>query len=333
MEADGYRCPPEFARRGRSISPQRQRPAQAKRSPSEEPKTSSQIEDLGKTVEAMKEFVDLEMARREAKEMRKREKEAAKKREEEERVAAEEIRAAEELKRQRKLEKQRRREADREAITKVVDVQVALRLKNIPEVLKNEVHHVVREIIPDLKGKGKVGEEGPSTSSSAEVLNAIEDITGETENLHISEKCKRGEDTPVGDSPYVTTPAKRTTKWATSRPLRLTERLCARNTQMKSAQVRMSRKALTGMKAALKDTKFERLQFLDSERRELINLHHNEIKAICGREGVVYKMKLQTIFDIADRRADVKFGMLAAEDAVVNLTSEFEEQADDGNDN
>ncbi|GBG69328.1 hypothetical protein CBR_g4024 [Chara braunii] len=208
MEADGYRCRPEFERRRRSVSPQQHRQAITKRSPSEEPRTSSRLDDLGKTVAAMKDFVDLELARREAKEARKREKEAAKMREEEKRVAAEEARLAAEAKNQKKLEKQRCREADREAITKVVGVQVALRLRNVPKVLKNEVQRAVWEIIPDLKGKAKIIEENPSTSTSAEILNAVEVITGDTENLHISEKRKRGEDMPVGDSPPITTPAK-----------------------------------------------------------------------------------------------------------------------------
>ncbi|GBG85013.1 hypothetical protein CBR_g39477 [Chara braunii] len=188
MEADGYRCPPKFVKRGRSVSPQQQCQASTKWSPSEEPRTSSQLDDLGKTVAAMEEFVDLELTRLEAKELRKREKEAAKKREEEERAAAEQLRLAVEAKNQKKLEKQRRREVDREAITKAVDAQVTLLLRNIPEVLKSEVQRVVRDIIPDLKGKEKVVEENPSTSTSTEVQDVVERITGDTKNLHISEK-------------------------------------------------------------------------------------------------------------------------------------------------
>ncbi|GBG62478.1 hypothetical protein CBR_g30799 [Chara braunii] len=323
MEADGYQCPPEFARRGRSVSPRQQKLVHLKRSPSEEPRTSSRLDDLGKTVATMKDFVDLEMARREVKEQKKREKELAKQREEEEQATVEQARRIKEQREMKKLEKQKRCEADREAITKAVDIQLALRLKNVLEVLKTEVHRVVREIIPELKGKAKVEKTIPSTFNPVEEASEVEEITEGTGGLYISEKRKREEDTPVGDSSSVTTPAKRTMKRATARPLRLTKRLRTRNTHTKVTQSRITRRAQTEIKATLKNSNIDRLQFLDSVRRELINCHHDEIKAICGREEVAYKTKL------ADLRADVKFGTLDPDAAVVNLTADFDDQTDE----
>ncbi|GBG67843.1 hypothetical protein CBR_g964 [Chara braunii] len=98
LEADGYHCPQDYQRRGRSSSPRRNPAMSFKRSPSEEPKTAARTAELEKAVEAMKSFIDAEMARRSAKENKKLEKAEAKQREEQERLAREEVKRLEDLK-------------------------------------------------------------------------------------------------------------------------------------------------------------------------------------------------------------------------------------------
>ncbi|GBG82628.1 hypothetical protein CBR_g34998 [Chara braunii] len=248
MEVDGFRCPHEFARRRSSESPRRPRSNEYKRSPSEEPRVVSKLDDLGRSVAKMQSFIDMEVAKREAKEAKKREREAEKKREEEEALAIAEARKAEELRNLKKQEKLRRREEEREAITKVVDVQVALRLCHIPDVIKAEVCQAITENFADLKGKAIALEDVPSTSMPAEVRSQVEEITDET---------KRGEETPVGDIPPLTTPAKRASRRSTIRPQRLDERLKSRTIQMKATKFRIAQKAMTGIKTGIQDNTME----------------------------------------------------------------------------
>ncbi|GBG69015.1 hypothetical protein CBR_g3715 [Chara braunii] len=191
-ERDGYVCPPEFERRGRSASPRRNYGATVYRSPSADSKTTSKLEELGESVASLKEFIDLEKVRREEKERKRLAKEEIKKREMEARQREEEERLAEEARCMRKLDKQRKREEEQLAMTKAVEMQLAVRLSKIHEDIKNEVRKVVE------KGKEKI--ELPSSSRTTNEPNEVEAITTATENLAIAEKRKRGEDTTVGDT-------------------------------------------------------------------------------------------------------------------------------------
>ncbi|GBG74426.1 hypothetical protein CBR_g18838 [Chara braunii] len=162
-----------------------------KRSPSEEPKTAARTTELEKTVEAMKSFVDAEMAHQSAKENKKREKAEAKQREEQERLAREEVKRLEELKKLKKLEKIWKREADREAMAKAIEISVGLRFGTVDDRLKNIVREVITEGLLPPKDKGKGPEAIASTSGSANA-SEIKGITKSTEGLQITEKHKRG---------------------------------------------------------------------------------------------------------------------------------------------
>ncbi|GBG65916.1 hypothetical protein CBR_g54209 [Chara braunii] len=265
MEADGYRCPPEYQRRGRSSSPQSSRGTAVKRSPSEGPKIKSRTEDLERTVEAMKAFVDTEMARRAERERKKQEKAEAKKREEEERAALEAAKRLEEMKKQRRLEKARKQEEEQEAMAKAIEVSVGLRFGTVDDRLKNIVREVLLENQALAKDKGKAPEAIASTSGEANE-SAIKVITKSTEGLQMTEKRKRGEDAPVGDSPPVVTPAKRTTRRVSMRPLRLAKKLRTRPMVKKTSLLRLNRRALTAVKTTLRDSTLERMQFLEATR-------------------------------------------------------------------
>ncbi|GBG68375.1 hypothetical protein CBR_g2918 [Chara braunii] len=152
-ERDGYACPPEFDRRGRSISPKRSYGAPLHRSPSADSKTVSKLEELGERVATLKEFVELEKVRREEKEKKRLAREEARKKELEAVQREAEECVAEEARCLRKLEKQRRREEEQLAMTKAVEMQLAVRLSKIQEEIKSEVRKVVE--------KGKAKEEQP----------------------------------------------------------------------------------------------------------------------------------------------------------------------------
>ncbi|GBG70477.1 hypothetical protein CBR_g6606 [Chara braunii] len=247
-EADGYICPAELYCRGRSVSPRRANAATIQRSPSIDSKTSSKLEELGQSVATLREFVDLEMAQRNEKEKKRREREEASVREEEER-------RAEAAKAARKAEKLRKREEEQLEMAKAVEMQLTLRLSSIWDDIRNEIRRAVGETV---KGKAKLVEERPSTSGSGAGDNEVEVITEGTERLAIREKRNRGEETPVGNSPPVVTPAKRANKRTMVRSLRFSERLQLPRTRIakKGARV-LANKAQTAIKRSAHDMAME----------------------------------------------------------------------------
>ncbi|GBG61731.1 hypothetical protein CBR_g23246 [Chara braunii] len=237
-------------------------------------------------------------------EQRRREREEA-------RLAEEAARAAEAERAFRKAEKQRKREEEQLAMGKVVEVQLSVRLSDIREEIRTKVRKALSisvKTTPITKGKEKVIaiEDIPSASGTSSEVEAITEGAG---NLSIQEKRKCGEDTPVGDSPPVTTPAKRVSKRAIVRSVCLSERL--QRTRTKIVARRSTRgttsKALTAMKSPARDSMMERLMFLDSKRRELSKLDYDTLRAFCREEGVSYAPKVQAIFDLADRREQLRF--------------------------
>ncbi|GBG66324.1 hypothetical protein CBR_g58815 [Chara braunii] len=167
----------------------------------------------------------MERARRMEWEQRAHEQEKAR-RAEVKALAAEAERAA------REAEKQRKREEEQLKMAKVVEVQLSLRLGDIQEEIKTEVRKAVAGTLVksqtktflNTAGKSKevVVEDVPSSSGAASDVEAITKGTG---SLSIQEKRKRGDvETPVGDSPPVTTPAKRSSKRVGIRPVRFSDR-------------------------------------------------------------------------------------------------------------
>ncbi|GBG67664.1 hypothetical protein CBR_g793 [Chara braunii] len=181
------------------------------------------------------------------------------------------------------------------------------------------------------KGKARevVVEDIPSSSDMA---SEVEAITKGTENLSIQEKCKRGEDAPAGDSLLVVTPAKRLSKRAGIRPVRLSDHLERTRTRIAVRHVTrgVASKALTVVKAPARDTIMERMIFLDNTKRELSKMDYDTLRMICRDEGVNYETKVQTIFDIADRRAQLRFGELVLDFGVFgNLEDEAAQSSQD----
>ncbi|GBG71601.1 hypothetical protein CBR_g9017 [Chara braunii] len=315
MEAEGHTCPTEFDRRG-GVSPPR-----AFRQPTavqEDPAARAQLEELGRNMASMQEFIEMERARHAERELRRQEREAA-------RIAEEKVVAAEAERAARKVEKLRRKEEEQLAMAKAVEVQLSLRLGDIRDEIKIEVRRVVAgSVVKNLtstqvttiaKEKGKAVEDLPSSSGTT---SEIEAITEGAENLTIQDKRKREVDTPVGDSPPVTTPAKRVSKRQVIRPVRLSERLQRTRTRI-SVRKSARTKAMTAMKAPARDTMVERMLYLDNTRRELSRMDCDQLRAICREEAVPYATKVQAIFDIADRRAVLQFGDLRVnQGALVN---------------
>ncbi|GBG60685.1 hypothetical protein CBR_g12421 [Chara braunii] len=302
MEADGYVCPAEFNRRTGAPSPPKDR---AQPPLAVDAATQNRLEELGRTVASVQEFVEMERARRVEREQRGRERDEA-------RLVEEAARAAEVERAVRKAEKLRKREEEQLAMAKAVEVQLSVRLGDIREEIKTEVRKalsssLVKQQLTEIattKGKEKVVtiEDLSSTSGTSSEVEVITEGTG---NLSLQEKRKRGDDVPVGDSPPVTILAKRTSKRSSIRPVRLSE--CLQRTRTKISVRRPARceatKALTALKPPARDTMMERMLFLDNTQRELSKLDYDTLRAICRDEGVNYATKVQAIFDVAYPRA------------------------------
>ncbi|GBG85646.1 hypothetical protein CBR_g40375 [Chara braunii] len=258
MEADGYTCPPEFSRGGRSASPPRVRmPAM-----SDQPAAHDRIDEMGRSVASLQEYVEMERARRMEWEHRRREREEA-------RRAEEEARRAEEERLARKAEKQRKQEEEKMAMAKVVELQLSLRLGGICEDIRAEVRQAVTATVArnpasmiteqPAKGKEKAAEDVPSSSG----LQAKSRLSPKAPSSSLSRISGRG-------------PAR--------------------------------------------DLVMERMVYLDQTRRDLSKLDYDRLRAICRNEDVNYTTKVQSIFDIADRRALLRYGEALPEpEPFVNL--------------
>ncbi|GBG87033.1 hypothetical protein CBR_g44490 [Chara braunii] len=210
-------------------------------------------------------------------------------------------------------------------MAKAVEVQLSLRLGDIRDEIKSDARRAVAgSIVKNLrptqvttitKGKEKAVDELPSASGAS---SDIEGITAGAENLTIQEKRKRDVDTPVGNSPPVTTPAKRVNQRQGIRPVRLSERFQRTRTRI-SFRRSARTKALTAMKAPARDTIVERMLYLDNTRRELSKMDCDQLRAICRQEAGSYSTKVLAIFDIVDQRAIQQFGDLCGnQDALGN---------------
>ncbi|GBG83178.1 hypothetical protein CBR_g36794 [Chara braunii] len=201
-------------------------------------------------------------------------------------------------------------------MAKVVEARLSLRLGDIREEIKIKVCKSVAgtvvksqtKTVVNNAGKGKeiAVEEVPSSSGTTSEVDAITKRTG---SLSTQEKRKRGDvETPVGDSPPIITPAKLSNKWAVIRPIRLFDRLPCTRTRICVRKRGVAAKALTAVKRPAPDVIMERMIFLDNTRRELSKMDYDTLRSICRDKGVNYATKVQTIFDIADRRAWLRFG-------------------------
>ncbi|GBG65295.1 hypothetical protein CBR_g50336 [Chara braunii] len=130
MEADRYTCPVEFLRRQAVQSPPRE--GVQPRGAAIEPKAANRLDELGRTVASVQEFVEMERARRAERELRRCEREEA-------RRAEEEALAAESEKTARKADKLRKKEEEQMAMAKAVEVQLSLRLGDIQEEIRMEL--------------------------------------------------------------------------------------------------------------------------------------------------------------------------------------------------
>ncbi|GBG61061.1 hypothetical protein CBR_g18653 [Chara braunii] len=263
----------------------------------------SQIAELNKGFASIKQFHDVEQARKEEKARRKLEKEEARRREAEEAKK----RAAEEAKREAKQQNKREK-----APVKALDTKG-----------KKKVHYEVEEVVSDSSGDG----------SETSVTQELSEKTGK---LFISEKRKREADVVFEDSPPMEACPKRTPKRGSMKPVDLSMRMTRSKTAKKTGRTPIPAKKKTPVKTPLSKIvksarrktpqsrstpdasgALARLQYRDAVMKELKDLEAPELQKIRPDEGLHYDKKIEAIFDIAEHRTQIAFDKATVDEAEV----------------
>ncbi|GBG80120.1 hypothetical protein CBR_g30487 [Chara braunii] len=284
------------------------------------------VAEIGKSVAAVCQFVEVEQQKKVVKERRK-----AKKSEAEERAEAE--RAATLLSKQKKEEKTRREAEIKQELHKSLDVRMAVRVKELREDVREDVRQEIREAISELslavsRGKRKKVETAVPARESSASSSETEELNLQTRRLCMSDKRKRGPDSLLEGSPPMEMPPKRTPKRG--------PRSAAISGRLTRAKAR-TQKTITPRKtppSICKKTPAAigiagRLRF---EKRVLNNLKNLDVlvlQNICKDEGISYNGKFEAIFDIAAHRTHVAYGTDDDEEAIATPVVCAEEGIDE----
>ncbi|GBG59836.1 hypothetical protein CBR_g66639 [Chara braunii] len=293
--------------RGRSFSPKRQGCLREARATSEDPALRQQIEDLATTIGSVKEHIDAENRKKEEKAKRKQEKEEQKRREEEARREEEQAREAAERRKKRKEVKLRQIAEDREPLKKNMRMEVSMHMGGLREelmFLRERGGQQSTKTPPKAKGKQKIEERSSDEESYGSYESEIEALSNQTEQLGISKKRTRGEDMPLGDSPPMETPAKRTTK----RRLHLS----VTHPPMKRSPVGHTprRCATTKEKIPAAPRSSGKLKFVTDNLRKLGKMNVEELKRLCAQEDVQLGAecrKMQILLTLTDKRTQMAY--------------------------
>ncbi|GBG61471.1 hypothetical protein CBR_g21815 [Chara braunii] len=275
----------------RSTSPGRTGQGDNARAANLEP-LHSKVVEIGKSVAAVCQFVEIERENKAAKEKWKADRKEAAERLENERREAE-------LKKKRK-EKKLRQEAERvESMKKELDIKVA------------------------MQGKQKQVCHGSSDSGSIANSSETEEINTKTRNLSISEKRKRAEEPVFEDNTPMKLPPKRT-PLKMSGPGNLSARFTHSRTrnQTKTPTPRKTpssirKKKIPASIGAVGRLKFKKQVLHESKCLDALVLHN-----MCKKVVIPYNGKFEAIFDIAAHRTHVMYG--TDEEDEVETTNEVE---------
>ncbi|GBG59445.1 hypothetical protein CBR_g38470 [Chara braunii] len=221
------------SRRGRSYSPHKH----YRGSTSEDREAQSQVKEIGDSVATLREYIEVECAKKEAKARQKAERKEAE-------CCAMEEKEAREGKAKKKAEKAREEDERVAAIRKDMDLHVKLNVKEALSRACAEFREaiVAAKLHEKMKGKKKLNYVPEEEFSEYEFVGSdMEEICERAQGLSINEKWKGGSEPVFEDSPPMELPAKRTPKRTPKRgilkPAKLTPRLTRSKTK---AKVRLS---------------------------------------------------------------------------------------------
>ncbi|GBG78785.1 hypothetical protein CBR_g28009 [Chara braunii] len=257
----------------------------------------TKVAEIGKSVAAVCQYVEVEKQKKAAKERRKVEKKQA-----EERVAAELAEA--ELKKKKKAEKARKEAERNEEIRKCLDIKLALRAGELRDEVREDVWQEIHVAIGELctavaRGKQAAGPT-MATAGSGASSSKTDEINLRTRDLCITDKTKRGLEPTLEGSPPMELPPKRTPR-RSGRLARTRGNALKTPTPKKTPpSIRKKTPAAIGIVG--------RLRFEKKVMNGLKNLDALVLQNICKDEGIAYYSKFESIFDIAAHRTRVAYG-------------------------
>ncbi|GBG80446.1 hypothetical protein CBR_g30910 [Chara braunii] len=282
-----------------STSPKKDRSGEAGGSTSLHPELRRQIEELGRGLASVSEFVQTEMAKKAEEERVAKEAEA-----EAQRKAAEKTeREKKERKRLGKLCKDEERAVE---IDKQVEIQVAIKTSEFFDRME-------ANLIPGMslarKAKGKKQvvyvSEHETKSEEEGRESTTKDIRTKTGRLTINEKRKRGPEPKFDDSPPMLTPVKRTPRSTKTKAPGASVRVTRSKTKVKT---KLSPYVDKCKRSPGQPGTVAKLRFRNQAMEELRGLDAQELQAICKAENIAYNGKVDAIFDIASHRTRKAFG-------------------------
>ncbi|GBG91947.1 hypothetical protein CBR_g54043 [Chara braunii] len=259
----------------------------------------------------LREYIEVERAKKEMKARKKAE------RKEVERRAMEE-KEARERKAEKKAEKAREEEERVAAIRKDMDLHVKLTVKEALSGAYAEFREAIAAAKLHEKMKGK--------------QNDIEEIRERMQGLSINEKRKRGPKPVFEDNPPMELPAKRTPKRTPKRgiqkPAKLTPRLTRSKTKTKVRLSPATKERITAVakrKIPASMGKIGRYKLMEDVMRLPKDYDAITLQNICLEEGVQYRGKIDAIFDLAEHRAYIAYGTDNEDDGEVESKQDIDE--------
>ncbi|GBG77489.1 hypothetical protein CBR_g23936 [Chara braunii] len=284
------------------------------RRPQQTDPLESKVAEIGKTVAAVCQFVEVEQQKKAAKERRKAEKKEA-----EERVKAE--RAAALLRKQKKEEKIRKEAESKEELHKSLDVRMAVRVSELREDVREDVRQEIRDAIGELClavscVKQKAVEPSETAAESSASSSETEELSMRTRTLCISKKRKQGPDVACEGSPPMELPAKRTPRRA-ARPGGFAGRLTRAKSRTQKTPTPKKTLPSIRKKTPAAIGIVGRLRFEKRVMKDLKNLDVLVLQNICKDKGIPYNGKFEAIFGIVAKRTQVAYGSDDEEEAVI----------------
>ncbi|GBG65740.1 hypothetical protein CBR_g52332 [Chara braunii] len=257
------------------------------------------MKKLGKNLETVMEYIEAELAAKEAKIRQKVEKKEDEKREKE----AAEARAR---KVRKKAEKARLEEKRVATMKKNMNVRIKLTVKDVMQNAWQNSELRDALIATKLVKKKKDYEF---------VSRGTEEIRERTESLTIHKKRKRGFEPVFNDSPPIELSPKRTVKRTPRRGIMKPVKLATRLTRSKTKpKVKLSPTTKEKFASDVKKTipasigVIGRYKYRDEVMKQI--KYHDEItlQNLCNEEGILYNGKIEAIFDLADHQTYIAYG-------------------------
>ncbi|GBG84550.1 hypothetical protein CBR_g38832 [Chara braunii] len=262
----------------------------------------------------LREYIDLDRAKKEEKNWKKEERKEVKKREEAERLQAEVAKEAKRKKAEKKVKKAQMEEEKYALMSKDMRLEMKSEMCEFKDEMRAGFLKIVAEGQKLLKGKGKqpgyVSDECQSSHRYAR--SNTEELTVRTNKLTLKDKRKRGPKVYVGDNPPIEGSTKRTSrrsclKTGGRKTLRVVASKAKRRVKLSPTFVKKLASAVK-MKKPTSSGLLGRYRYRSEEMARLKRLDAITLHKLCNDKGVPYNGKIETIFDLANHRTYIAFG-------------------------